>query len=64
MKKNIIGHMLATKEPMRVRFRRLHLFPRLLCLLFALIIWLTVVNLSPSKQENPTPEVGTSDSTL
>ena len=64
MKKNIIGHMLAVKEPMRVRFRRMHLFSRLLCLLLALIIWLTVVNLSPSKQENPTPENGISNSTL
>ncbi|MBE6553682.1 MAG: hypothetical protein E7666_04995 [Ruminococcaceae bacterium] len=44
MKKNVVGHMVAAKEPVTARVRRWHLFPKLLCLLLALLIWLVVVN--------------------
>lgn len=47
-KKNVIGHMIASKEASQGWFRRLNILPRVLCLLFAVLIWLLVVNMVPS----------------
>ncbi len=44
MKKNAVGHMVAAKEPITARVQRWNLFPKLLCLFLALLIWLVVVN--------------------
>lgn len=52
MKKKIVGHMTASKERGVSRFRRLHLFSRLVCLLLALTIWLLLYHLSPNSTEN------------
>ena len=41
-KKNVIGHMTASKNSARSWFRKLNLLPRLLCLLLAAFIWLCV----------------------
>lgn len=46
MKKNVVGHMMAAKEPVKAKLRRWDLIPRLLCLLLALLIWLLIVNLN------------------
>ena len=46
MKKNVVGHMMAAKEPVKARLRRWDLLPRLICLLLALLIWLLIVNLN------------------
>ncbi len=54
MKKNVIGHMTAPKESMGRRIRRWDILPRLVCLLFALIFWLLVVNVQGGAQEVPT----------
>ena len=46
MKKNAIGHMEAKKETVGSWFRRWHIFPRFICLLLALLIWLIVVQVT------------------
>ena len=46
MKKNPVAHMLAPREPIGGRLRRLDLWPRFLCLLLALLLWLVIVNVS------------------
>jgi hypothetical protein len=63
MKKNIIGHMTAPKETKRGFWRRLDLFPRLLCLILALLIWLFVANVYGDHQNAQTsvPEVTTTE---
>lgn len=63
MKKNVIGHMTAPKESKRSFWRRLDLFPRILCLVLALLIWLFVVNVSKDPQDAQTsvPEVTTTE---
>ena len=48
-KKNVIGHMVASKESAKSRFRKLKLLPRLLCLLAAIVIWLLVVDTIESR---------------
>ena len=45
-KKNVIGHMEASKAHSVGWFRRLGILPRLICLLLALLIWLVVVNVT------------------
>lgn len=45
-KKNVIGHMEASKDHSVGWFRRLGILPRLLCLLLAILIWLVVVNVT------------------
>mgnify|MGYP006955131543 FL=1 len=45
-KKDVIGHMTAPKEGNVPFLKRIQLFPLLLCLLAAIIIWLFVVNLT------------------
>ncbi len=47
MKKNAIGHVLMHKEPVKKRLAALHLPAWILCLLLALVIWLSIVNLNP-----------------
>lgn len=42
MKKNVVGHMMAEKEPILAKIRRWNIIPKLLCLLLALLIWLLV----------------------
>ncbi len=54
MKKNVIGHMIASQEPASARIRRWNIFPKLVCLLLALVIWLAVVNIGT----NAEPESG------
>ena len=51
MKKNIIGHMMAAKEPVAAKIRRWNIIPKFLCLLLALLIWLTVVNVGNLKSD-------------
>ena len=51
MKKNAIGHMMMRKESAVSFLRRLHVLPKLLCLLSAVIIWLLIVNLMPSSAQ-------------
>ena len=50
MKKNIIGHMQAQKEPMGSKLKRWHVLPRLLCLALAVVIWLAVCAISDQKE--------------
>ena len=45
-KNNIIGRMTAPKETAGGWLRRTQLIPRLICLLLAIVIWLTVENLN------------------
>lgn len=54
-KKNIIGRMTAPKEGVGGWFRRTQIIPRLLCLLLAVLIWLTVGNLT-RKTRNQEPD--------
>lgn len=56
MKKNIVGHMMMPKSSPKTIWKRLDLFPRLLCLLLALIIWLFVSNIN-AKETQPHEEV-------
>ena len=51
MKKNVVGHMLASKEPVSAKMRRWSILPRLVCLLLALMIWLAVTNLRDSVEK-------------
>lgn len=51
MKKNIVGHMTMPKESKMTKFKRLDLFPRLLCILLALLVWLLVVNVQDLKKD-------------
>ena len=53
MKKNAIVHMSAKKETVGSWFRRWHILPRLICLLLALIIWLTVYQASGRTEKAP-----------
>ena len=58
MKKNDISHMTAPKGTKRSLFRRLDILPGFVCLILALLIWLTVVNVMDRWEEAPsaTPE--------
>ncbi len=42
MKKNAVGRILYQKVPVKSRFASLHIPARIVCLLLALLIWLTV----------------------
>ncbi len=46
MKKNAVGRVLMHKESAGKRIGSLHLLARFVCLLLALVIWLSVVNLN------------------
>ena len=61
MKKNVVGHMMAAKEPVAAKLRRWNLLPRLICLLLALLIWLVVVDVTSVKQENASLQSGVTD---
>ena len=53
-KKNIIGRMTAPKEGVGGWLRRTRIITRLLCLLLAVLIWLTVVKLNrENRNEDP-----------
>ena len=42
MKKNAVGRILYQKVPVKSRLASLHIPARIICLLLALLIWLTV----------------------
>ncbi len=42
MKKNAVGRILYQKVPVKSRLASLHIPARIVCLLLALIVWLTV----------------------
>ena len=46
MKKNAVGRILYQKAPAKSRFASWHIPARIVCLLLALLIWLTVTALS------------------
>lgn len=46
MKKNAVGKMLSQKEPAVSRLASLHIPARIVCLLLALLVWLTVTALN------------------
>ncbi len=50
-KKNVIGHMTASKQFSKGWFRKLDLLPRFLCLLLAVVIWLCVAALVDSGRD-------------
>ncbi len=56
MKKNIVGHMSAPRESVGGRLRRAHILSKLLCLLLAFVIWLTVTDLVESGKRGPEPD--------
>ncbi len=51
MKKNVIANLTSPKGNKKSLFQRFHILPRILCLLLALLIWLTVVNLLDREDE-------------
>ncbi len=53
MKKNAIGHMMAKKEPMGKRIRRLGILPMIVCLLVAFVLWLAVYDINHDKSDTP-----------
>ena len=61
MKKNIVGHMTAPRDTKQGFLRKLDLWPRILCLLLALVIWLAVVNVSDSNEEDHQPSSETTE---
>ncbi|MBO5295319.1 MAG: hypothetical protein J6B71_08780 [Clostridia bacterium] len=61
MKKNAIARMTAPKETVGSRFRNLHILPRFLCLLLALVLWLAVVHLKNETADGDTAETTASD---
>lgn len=42
MKKNVVGRVLYQKVPVKGRLASLHIPARIVCLLLALLVWLTV----------------------
>ncbi len=42
MKKNAVGRILYQKVPVKSRFAAMHIPARIVCLLLALLVWLTV----------------------
>ncbi len=54
-KKNVIGHMEASKEHSVGWFRRLGILPRLICLFLAALIWLAIVNVT-AKGDSSDPQ--------
>lgn len=61
MKKNVIGHMMASKEPVAARLRRWNVLPKLFCLLLALVIWLAVTELNNSNSDGESADSGITD---
>ena len=61
MKKNVVGHMIAQKESVGKRIRRLGIFPFIVCLLLALVVWLAVYEV---KDTNPDTETPTQEAVL
>ncbi len=53
MKKNAILDRIAPKASGKSLWKRLDVFPRLLCLLLALIVWLLVVNTQDFSDQKP-----------
>lgn len=42
MKKNAVGRILYQKDPVKSRLAALHIPARIVCLLLAILVWLTV----------------------
>lgn len=61
MKKNVVGHMMATKESVSTKIHRWNIWARIVCLLLALVVWLLVANLNTAEAEEPTQPVLTSE---
>ena len=53
MKKNAIGHMVAAREKTTQKISRWRIFPKLLCLLLALIVWLAITQVQDQNNESP-----------
>ena len=51
MKKNAVGRILYQKAPAKGRIASLHIPARIVCLLLALLIWLTVSALQANAME-------------
>lgn len=45
MKKNAVGRILYQKAPIKSRLASLHIPARIICLLLALLVWLTITAL-------------------
>ena len=61
MKKNAISHMQPPKESVGSWFRRWQILPRLLCLILALVIWLTVYHVTNKTDDTPNAGVEVTD---
>lgn len=61
MKKNVVGHMVVSKEKASSRFRRWEILPRLICLLLALLIWLAISNTARVEPDKTGEPAGTED---
>ena len=66
MKKNVVGHMVAQKESVGKRIRRLDILPFILCILLALVVWLAVYQIHEEEPslEPPLTEVSLSTEQL
>ena len=60
MKKNVVGHMMAAKEPVAAKLRRWCILPRVICLLLAVLIWLAIVNVENARDDSSVPDNGES----
>ncbi len=58
MKKNVVGNVPMHKEPLKHHVADLHIPARLFCLVLAIIIWLSVSNLTASAAESEFESVG------
>ncbi len=67
MKKNVVGRVPLHKEPVGRQVSNLHIPARLFCLFLAIIIWLSVSNLTASALESEfdfTNEIAQTETTL
>ena len=59
MKKNAVGRILYQKVPVKGKLDSLHIPARIICLLLALLVWLTVSAMEASADDHT--EVSASD---
>lgn len=64
MKKNIVGHMAKPNESALSKVRKLHILPMLTCLLLALAIWLTVVDITRAASGTPDSDATQTEETV
>ena len=55
MKKNAVGRILYQKVPVKGRLESMHIPARIICLLLALLVWLTVSAIETNAQEYTQP---------